>query len=67
MKKAIIWFIKILPIGLGYAILAFIAMYAWNGVIPCIFNLSVLSYTQALCLLILIRVIAVTCYTRNID
>ena len=40
-------------------------MYAWNGVIPYIFNLNALTFAQAVCLLIVVRIIAMICNTKS--
>lgn len=48
-------------------ILALVFMCAWNGVIPYIFNLSPLTYTQAACLIVITQVIAIICTTKNND
>lgn len=60
-KKLITFLIWVLAVVIVYTILAFIIMYAWNGVIPCIFNLNALTFAQAVCLLIVVRIIAMIC------
>lgn len=42
-------------------------MYAWNRVIPCIFNLNTLTFAQAVCLLVVVRIIAMICNTKHDD
>ena len=66
-KKLVTFLTLVLTIIIVYTILAFIIMYAWNGVIPCIFNLKALTFTQAICLLIVVRIIAMICNTKYDD
>lgn len=66
-KKLVTFLTLILVIAIVYTILAFIIMYAWNGVVPCIFNLNALTFTQAVCLLIVVRIIAMICNTKHDD
>lgn len=67
MKKLAILLIQVLIVVIVLLIVAFIFMCAWNGVIPCIFSLSALTYTQALCLVIITRIIAIVCKTGDND
>ena len=66
-KKLVTFLIWVLIIVIVYTILAFIIMYAWNRVIPCIFNLNALNFAQAVCLLVVIRIIAMICNTKHDD
>lgn len=66
-KKLVTFLTWVLAIVIVYAILAFIIMYAWNGVIPCIFNLNALTFVQAVCLLIVVRIIAMICSIKYDD
>ena len=66
-KKLVTFLIWILAVAIVYTILAFIIMYAWNGVIPCIFNFNALTFVQAVCLLIVIRIIAIICSIKYDD
>lgn len=67
MKKLAILLIQVLIAIIVLLILALIFMRAWNGVIPYIFNLNTLTYTQASCLVIIIQVITIICTTKNND
>lgn len=67
MKKLAILLIQVLIVVIVLLILALIFMCAWNGVIPCILSLSALTYTQALCLVIITRVIAIVCKIGDND
>ena len=60
-KKLVTFLTWILAVIIVYTILAFIIMYAWNGVIPCIFNINALTFAQAVCLLIVIIIILRIC------
>lgn len=64
-KKLVTFLTWVLVTVIVYIILAFIIMYAWNGVIPCIFNLNALTFAQAVCLLIVVRIIAMICNTKS--
>lgn len=66
-KKLATFLTLVLVIIIVYTILAFIIMYAWNGVIPCIFNLNALTFAQAVCLLVVVRIIAMICNTKHDD
>ena len=66
-KKLVTFLTCILTVAIVYIILAFIIMYAWNGVIPCIFNLNTLTFAQAVCLLIIVRIIAIICSIKYDD
>ena len=66
-KKLVTFLTLILVIAIVYTILAFIIMYAWNGVIPYIFNLKALTFAQAVCLLIVVRIIAMICSIKYDD
>lgn len=66
-KKLVTFFTWVLAVAIVYTILAFIIMYAWNEVIPCIFNLNALTFAQAVCLLIVIRIIAMICSIKYDD
>lgn len=59
MKKLAIWLVQMLLIAIVYFILAFVLMYAWNGVIPCILSLKAITYVQAMCFIVIIRVISI--------
>lgn len=67
MKKLVILLIQVLIAIIVLLILALVFMCAWNGIIPYIFNLSPLTYTQAACLIIITQVIATICTTKNND
>ena len=59
MKKLAIWFVQVLLIAIVYFILAFVLMYAWNGAMSYIFSLKAITYVQAICFLVIIRVVSV--------
>lgn len=67
MKKLAILLIQVLIAIIILLILALVFMCAWNRVIPYIFNLSPLTYTQAVCLIVITQVIAIICTTKNND
>lgn len=59
MKKLAIWFAQVLLVAIVYFVLAFVLMYAWNGVIPYILSLKAITYVQAMCFIVIIRVISI--------
>ena len=66
-KKLVTFLTWVLTVAIVYIILAFIIMYAWNGVVPCIFNINALTFAQAVCLLIIVRIIAIICSIKYDD
>lgn len=67
MKKLAIWLVQMLLIVIVYFILAFVLMYAWNGVIPYILSLKDITYVQAMCFIVIIRVISIMWYLFTND
>lgn len=59
MKKLAIWLVQMLLIAIVYFVLAFVLMYAWNRVIPYILSLKAITYVQAICFIVIIRVVSI--------